>query len=146
MKTSAKKSAFTLVEMLAVVLIIGILVTIIVGVAGSVIQKANLKKTVLTMQIIKNAISSYYEDTKTYPPGAPTLLLPSVLNASPGAVRVLAGLPPDAKDSSGTMFLDGYGAPMRYYRSGGAGNFPYLVSAGADGTFDTADDIRSDNN
>jgi prepilin-type N-terminal cleavage/methylation domain-containing protein len=135
MRTSAKKSAFTLVEMLAVVLVIGILVAIIVGVAGNVIQRANREKTKQTMRVISNAISAYYDENKAYPPDLATLA------SSAKAAAILSALPP------GPPFMDGFGTAMQYYPSGGAGNCPYLESAGPDGSFTAAaDNIRSDNN
>ena len=59
--------AFTLVEMLAVILVVGILVTIVVGVAGKGIEAAATAKTKEGMVTIMNAVDAYYEENQAYP-------------------------------------------------------------------------------
>ena len=131
---------FTLVEMLIVVVIIGILVTVVVGVSRMVIARAANEKTRMYMQTIMLAIDAYHEATGNYPAEGN---LYQQLIAVPAAKKRLSALPDDAvKDN---VFVDGFEKHMYYFRTGGIGGLPVLISAGADRTFDTEDDIRSDN-
>ena len=131
------RGAFTLVEMLAVILVIGIIVAVVVGVAGIAIAKAAGAETRQTMTAVMGAIQAYYDARGAYPGSL------GDLRACPQSRKRLGGLD---KVMKGTRFLDGFEQPMRYYSSGGAGGAPYLESAGRDGDFASKDDnIRSDN-
>lgn len=146
--------AFTLVEMLAVILVIGILVTIVVGVAGRVISRAAEKRTLLNMESIMNAIQVYQEENGMYPvpDQSGTYLeqnaeLYELLKECDPARKRLGQLSDTAYKvfDPDTWFVDGFENPLRYHVTGGAGGAPYLESAGHDGDFSTSDDnIRSD--
>lgn len=166
---------FTLVEMLIVVVIIGILVTVVVGVSKMVIARAAGEKTRTYMQTITLAINAYHEAAGDYPPeeadipAVPEEWYPRMrpeekrqrmwaafcrnkklyqqLIAVPSAQKRLAALPEDAVSSiyGENIFVDGFETYMDYFRTGGIGGLPVLISAGPDRTFDTEDDIRSDN-
>ncbi len=138
--------AFTLVEMLAVILVIGILVAVVVGVAGKVVASAAKKQTKLNMQTIMNAIGAYQEQYAgaAPPPGD----LYNALKGCAPAKKRLGNLSRSAYKVSGgnTYFVDGFEQTLKYYATGGAGGGPYLESPGRDGDFGSADDnIRSDN-
>lgn len=67
------------------------------------------------------------------------------------ALQRIQYLPVDAMGVTERVFRDGYGTPLRYYRTRGIGGKPLLVSAGPDTRFGDAtnvdagkDDIRSD--
>ena len=166
---------FTLVEMIIVVIIIGILVTVVVGVSKMVVARAASEKTRTYMQTITLAINAYREAAGDYPPeetdipAVPEEWYPGMrpsekrqrmwsafcrnkklyqqLIAVPLAQKRLAALPEDAVSSiyGENVFVDGFETYMDYFRTGGIGGLPVLISAGADRTFDTEDDIRSDN-
>ena len=134
-----RRGGFTLVEMLAVILVIGIIVAVVVGVAGNAIAKAAEAETRQTMTAVMGAVQSYY-DTKGVYPGASLF---TELRACPQSRKRLGGLD---RVIRGTQFIDGFEQPMKYHISGGAGGTPYLESAGRDGDFGSLDDnIRSDN-
>lgn len=133
------RGGFTLVEMLAVILVIGIIVAVVVGVAGNALAKANEAETRQIMTAIDAVITAYYDAKGVYP-GAN---LYSELRDCPQSKIRLGALSKVIKNS---QFLDGFKQPIRYRTSGGAGGAPYLESAGRDGDIGSKDDnIRSDN-
>lgn len=163
---TSRTKAFTLVEMLVVVFVIAILVTIVVGVAKIVIGRASSDQTAVSMKAILNAIETYREVTGDYPveatdfTGQPTVgwtvrdwqayvrgrLLYEDLSGRPQSQAKLAPLGNAVLQISGNwVFVDGFGKYLDYFRDGGAGGTPLLLSAGADGNFDTQEDnVRSD--
>ena len=67
------------------------------------------------------------------------------LEGEPASLRFLQKLPPESVNAKERLLLDGYGRHLDYRESGGPGGGPAIISAGADGDFDTeADNIRSD--
>lgn len=78
------------------------------------------------------------------------------LQRTPDSRDILANLPPSAKTNiDGNSFkygtnegealievVDAWQRPLRY-ENRGQGNFPLIISAGKDGIFNTADDLRS---
>lgn len=71
------------------------------------------------------------------------------LIAVPSAQKKLTALPKDAVSNiygyGENVFVDGFETYMDYFETGGIAGSPVLISAGPDRTFDTEDDIRSDN-
>ncbi len=133
------RGAFTLVEMLAVILVIGIIVAVVVDVVGTPIATRCGGETRQTMTAVMGAVQAYYDAKRVYP-GADLF---GDLRACPQSRARLGDLEEVMK---GRALLDGFEQPMRYYSSGGAGGAPYLESAGRDGDFASKDDnIRSDN-
>lgn len=68
MNNSSKNAAFTLIEMLVVVAVVGLLIAGIfklMGLAGNMSKKA---ETIARMQRIQNALAGYYAAYGTYPP------------------------------------------------------------------------------
>ncbi len=142
--------AFTLVEMLAVILVIGILVTIVVGVSGRAIARAKEAKTKLFMGTITNAIGAYFEVNREWPQADENAtaddrsaqLFKDLLGCEASKLRL--GVIGDVARKG--RFYDGYKQVIDYHHSGGAGGAAYLESAGPDGDYSTIDDnIRSDN-
>jgi hypothetical protein len=155
--------------MLVVIFVIAILVSIVVGVASSVFVQAGKQRTRAWMEVILTAVEACRESdpSRAYPPqetdfsGRPgnwtvrdweaykrCLLLYQRLAANPQAQARVAALSPDAvmRVQSNNVFVDGFGKVMDYFREGGAGGMPLLLSAGGDGDFGTQDDnVRSDN-
>ena len=153
---------FTLVELLAVILVIAILVAVVVGVSGRVMRKGAEEQTRLHMKVIMNAVSIYYEQYQAYPQFSGTnytdhntKLYRLFWNSSWGsegsvkekarekATNILSSLPKEGV--SGASFVDGFKQVMRYRYVGGDEPRAYLESPGADGNFDEKEDnIRSD--
>lgn len=176
MNSRHKTSGFTLIEMLAVVFIIAILVTIIVGVAALVQRRQGVERTRTNMGVIHAAIEKFNEETGNYPEELLDSLPPAgwpldaqsqsewypfnrgahlyrqlMIDPAPAACRARLRDLTYQNDAIITMqgtretFADGFKKYLDYRRSEGAGGTPLLLSAGADGQFNTQDDIRSDN-
>lgn len=153
------RKAFTLIELLAVILVISILVAVVVGVATQVIRKSAEDSTKLYMQIIIKAVSVYHEEYGAYPDLDPAgddtargAELYAKLWVTPRCRERLSPLPPEAMLAPGgnRYFVDGYQNTLRYH-SRGLGGAPYLESCGGDGNFGSdaepeakEDNIRSD--
>ncbi len=147
---AAPARAFTLVEMMAVILVISIVVAVVVGVAGNAISKAAEEKTKESMAVIMTAVDAYHDAKGVWPPvtgGSPTARsnrLFRELKACAESKERLAAFTSDTL--KGGKFLDGFEQVIDYHPTGGAGGTPYLESAGRDGDFDSKEDnIRSDN-
>ena len=56
MKTYRNKNAFTLIEMLAVIVILGILIALAIGVTDFVMTKAKRTDTLSTMKMVMTAV------------------------------------------------------------------------------------------
>jgi len=165
-----RRGAFTLVELLAVISIIGILVAIVIGVSGSVMQTKARERTQMWMKIIIGACDTYFDVTRKYPTLFPentaadyqannNELYKLLAGADPWgpddvgerskakARKELGALPPEAIREIGgkRYFMDGFGNRLWYRSSGGLGGGPYLESAGPDNNFENPEDnIRSD--
>ncbi|MFP4106419.1 MAG: type II secretion system protein [Phycisphaerae bacterium] len=152
------RRAFTIIELLAVLVIIGILVALAVAVSTYLMDRAQEDATRGTMELTLQALDAFYEKTGEYPPGdggtdSGEVLLewltgrtddyPERSAPVKAAMGFLSRLPEDAiglaEDNSGQRIVDGWGNPIRYEKSG-VGNTPRLISAGPDGDFDTVED------
>lgn len=178
-------TGFTLVELLAVMVIMAVLVSLVVAVGTYVREDAARRKTSTIQAMITQAIQEFYDEVGRYPgidengnvdgdldgdlqgsvpspeENETTAVLVEYLRAERdladddmetavriAAERILADLPDDAMvigDSGDRYLMDGFEQRMHYDPEGGlGGRRPVLISAGADGKFDTEDDIRSD--
>lgn len=136
--TNRNRRAFTLVELLAVMLILSILVGLVVGVTGHVTARVNYERTIVTMQIVGEAIQAYREDQGSDPSSL------SDLTRNAAAKKVLANLDSETWPGGSTI-KDAYGNGLKYEKKGGLGECPVLISGGPDGNINTEDDnIRSD--
>jgi len=68
MKISRRRSGFTLIEMLVVIVIIGILAAILVPVTGEAIRSAKRTAIAAELNELSRAIEAYKLDRKGYPP------------------------------------------------------------------------------
>ncbi len=170
-RTGGSGGGFTLVELLAVILVLGIVVAMVVGVSGLVMRKAATERTKQWMGVIRNAWDEYYQATDAYPKYADEgdtgedyksnnadlfglLMGPTSWGSGDvgarrkaEARRMLDGLPADATRviDGNWHFIDGFGNIMWYHSTGGAAGQPFLESAGADMNHETtSDNIRSD--
>ena len=149
---------FTLVELLAVIMIIAIVVSIVVAVAGKMMREGSIRNTKMRMGVIMNAVQLYFQEHREYPTVAADALYPALMNpwahptpsrlaAQEQARKLILSLEGKAlKDPQGApKFLDGFEAEMVYHSTGGVGGSAYLESAGPDADFATTEDnIRSD--
>ncbi|RPI64299.1 MAG: type II secretion system protein [Planctomycetaceae bacterium] len=152
------RKAFTLIEMLVVIGILMVLAALIVGVSRYVMEESANKKTVAIQAVIMSATKAYHDKNKAYPdsndapPTDPNSgdikKLYDALNPSTPDAKIvdkLKLLPKEAIDSASHTFKDSWDKDMRYYKTGGLGGGPVIISAGPDGDFTTeADNIRSD--
>ena len=165
-----KLKGFTLIELLVAIFIIGILVTLVIGVSNYVFEEASRKETQATQTIVMQAIEAYRDVMGNYPPDNnttdpnytsysytdATCLMPhlTALNCYTGTKQtkirkatgpIMLKLSAEAmKTTDPDKLFDGFGKAMRYEQDGGLGGRPVLISDGDDGDPTTADDIRSD--
>lgn len=154
--------AFTMVEMLAVLMILTILVALAVGVGVAVMAETKRKQTIATQQVVMEALQAYHDSKNNYPneDGSDDCsgVMMELLTDTDADV-LLKGLSSEAyAGGTDAPLLDAYGGAMRYRRSGGLGGGPVLISGGKDGDFGfgagedpgggdvdkKADNIRSD--
>jgi len=167
-RTEYARAGFTLVELLAVILIIGILVAIVINVSNRAMRKAAEQRTKTTMRVIMSALEIYREEFGVYPSfkvgndyRAGNAKLYSLFwgggswgseerhkLAKKRARERLRTLPSDAVSDQGgnRYFVDGFQNVLWYHAKGGAGpGGAYLESPGADNSFEEEEDnLRSD--
>jgi len=164
--------AFTLIELLAVMLILGILIAIGASVGKYVMNDAKRRETMASQALIMDAIQVYFETKRIYPSetdpnatqhanpanedevkenvGIRSKYLYTQLELVEASKAKLDALP--ANVSTGDSLKDGFGEVMDYQAYEGIGGKPVVTSAGADKKFgyrdedkEYADDnIRSD--
>ena len=133
---------FTLVELLAVITIILLLATLVIGASSYAIRKADTMRCLQRMELIKNAISLYYTDWNAYPQNQGTLF--SDLFQTP----INTGRNPYLTDTNfvnNNLLVDPWGKPFGYTFPG-VSNPPTLYdlwSNGPDGLQGTGDDINN---
>jgi general secretion pathway protein G len=119
------RSAFTLLEMVLVAVLIAALATIVVVNIAEKSNKAKVKFTIATLAQIKSQLIEYNTDFGTFPPALTTLV-----TAGKGYIEKVP--------------LDGFLRPLNYQFPGASGEskHPYeLYSNGVDGIQGTPDDI-----
>jgi prepilin-type N-terminal cleavage/methylation domain-containing protein len=146
-------TAFTLIEMLVVLLIFAIAVALVHGVGSTVQEDARAAETRNIQAVVLKALEAYHggdhKSRPSYPEGngdlASNARLVRLLQANPKANKILWSLPGNAVDErNGTRYLlDGFGAPMEYYGAEGVDKTPKLVSHGPNPD-DPTDDMEVD--
>ncbi len=165
--------AFTMIEMLVVIFILGVLAMIMVSVAGYVMSRASEQETAAIQKTVLEAIQAWHDayydpnqpGNKVYPlsndpnvdPNSSGRVLVSWLtrggadgNSSQApyvkaATEQLLKLPQVVWNGDPNQAVkDGWGVDMHYEPRGGLGGKPVVISAGPDRRFNTEDDIRSD--
>lgn len=110
-----KKKAFTLLEILVVVAIIGILLGFVIPNLLNMDRRGKIAKAKSDLRMLQTAVENYYVHNRVYPTA-----LTQLTSAVPSIIRVL---PADPFSNSG------YG-----YERGGSGNRYYVIySAGVSG-------------
>jgi prepilin-type N-terminal cleavage/methylation domain-containing protein len=166
------RNAFTMVELMVVMLILTVLAAMVVGLGHYVAQKQSRDLTKTQQRIIMTAAQEYFSTYNTMPevsangPYACSLQdLSAEENAIYGRInelyakldtvaacqKILQELPAGSITrghlSHPGAFVDAYGKYMDYQPSGGMGGAPVLISGGPDGYIGgdyEADDIRSE--
>ncbi len=147
-----KSSAFTLIELMVVLLILAIGVALVVGVGATVQETARSEETRNIQRVVLASLQTYYNAApNAYPdgdgaPDSSISLLVALRTVAPSR-KELHRLPKHAiseDDTGREHLLDGFGNPMLYFKTGGlAGRTPRLLSRGAN-LLDPTDDIASD--
>lgn len=147
-KQSPKSTAFTLVEMLAVLILFALALALIIGVSSNVVGESRIAQTRDVQRTLLAALRSYHDAFDTYPPGdgepdSSAAMLKPLTAASP-CRDALAMLPANATTTTrrgARVVLDGFDRPLRYFRTGGlGGQSPMILSLGFDPD-DPTDDI-----
>jgi len=127
-KRTAARSAFTLVEVLVVIAIIGILAGIVMGIAGASSRKSDSSRCAAELEQLKNAMEEYRLESGSYFTGN-------------GDVTAISGLSNAlVRYSTDLRFRDPWGRGYMYTNSGFAFTF---WSKGLDGVDGNTDDINS---
>jgi general secretion pathway protein G len=113
-------AAFTLLEMMLVVAIIGILMSVAVWNIVGQSDKARIKATQASMRSIESAIKAYKADKGSFPPSLQTLVTEKYFEK---------------------VFKDAWKHDLVYATPGSGGKDYALVSGGPDGQTGTEDDI-----
>jgi len=132
-----RTAAFTMIEMLVVLMIMGIILAIGAGVASRVVSTADEKDTISRLKLVQGALEIYFEEEGKWPGNLGDMLLVERCRGQ------LDNIAEDSRSGTGASFKvkDAYGADIKYASSGGLGGGPKLYSAGPDGTFGNDDDI-----
>ncbi len=145
--TARRQSAFTLIEVLAVIAIVVIVAGIVIGGAGAANRKAAEAKARSEISKFEIAVQQYKRDHGYLPSDDfdsvtdDHEITRSFLVSSDGEERYLK-LNLDELRFSGNYWRDPFGQPYRYEMPGSKNPESYDVwSLGADGDDDTADDI-----
>ena len=131
------KSGFTMVELMAMLIIIGLLATLVVTKVASKIDQARITTTKANLKILHSAINQFKMDTARYPTedeGLSALILqPSdVVTWEPGGYLETTEIP---KDGWNNEFV---------YEAYPENNLPFAIrSWGPDKEPDTEDDLLS---
>jgi prepilin-type N-terminal cleavage/methylation domain-containing protein len=173
MNATRTRTAFTMVELMVVMLILTVLAAMVVALGHYTAQKQHRELTRTQQQIIMEALQQYVAVYGTAPdvPMSPPYpisrldgmsneeyyiyarinMLYEALKGVPSCENILQELP-EGSETQGSLedpgaFVDAYGNYMDYQPTGGMGGAPVLISGGPDGYIGgehEADDIRSD--
>lgn len=120
-RSSARRRAFTIIELMIVIAIMGVLAGVVTIGAMSQLKKAKIKRVEMDADTIRSALKLYYVDYNTYPTtedGLQALVATGNLEQLP-------------RDPWNNMYL--YYSPMP--------NHPYQIHcAGPDGNIETTND------
>jgi len=128
---------FTMVELMAMLIIIGLLATLVVTKVATKIDQARITTTKANLKILHSAVNQFKMDTTRYPTEELGLLelieQPNdVINWEPGGYLETTDLPPD-----------GWGNEFKYELYPESGKQFVIRSFGPDGEEGTEDDLLS---
>jgi general secretion pathway protein G len=124
MRRKKRRTGFTLIEIMVVIVIIGLLATLVAANLDGIGRDSREKATQANIQTIKMAVAHYELDNGRLPK-----TLEALVNGSKHYLdREI--VPPDA-----------WGNAFRYYRKG---DLVKIRSSGVDGIFNTEDDVLNE--
>jgi general secretion pathway protein G len=128
---------FTMVELMAILIIIGLLATVVVTKVASKIDQARITTTKANLKILHSAVNQFKMDTGRFPTEELGLLElieqpTDVINWEPGGYLETTELP-----------LDGWGNEFKYELYPESGKQFVIRSFGPDGEEGTEDDLLS---
>jgi len=154
LKEPMYKTAVTLIEMLIVIAVMSLMVSLVLGIAGSIQTQNNVRLTRDTIALLDSALQQYYDYHSMFPQSAGadveqrSQLLYEQLHALAESRRILEKINGSmiknlyGGGSSWPEIYDAWNRPINYiYVDGWV--FPKLVSAGSDKEFGTGDDITN---
>jgi general secretion pathway protein G len=138
--SSVRRAGFTLIEIMAVVVIMGMLMTVLaVGVNGQ-IQKARIASAGAQINRLEQALDFYQLDNARYPTADQGL---SALTQEPSTPPVPKNFTPGGYLKNSEQMIDPWGEPFQYRIPGTQNPHAFdLWSLGPDGLEGT-DDIRN---
>ena len=134
-KTFAKaRSAFTLIELLLVLVILGVLAAIVVPKLVNRGQEAKVTATKTQIDGIKSALNTFETDNSRFP-------------TQDEGLMALVEKPANGSDQWHKLFdklpVDGWGHPFKYQQPGNGGKDFDIISFGPDGQEGGGDDISN---
>ncbi|MDP6546031.1 MAG: type II secretion system protein [Phycisphaerae bacterium] len=136
--TRNRLAGFTLVELLAVMLILAILTGLVGGAVWRLFPDVNETKTKNTMAVVTSAITEYHNATGDYPSQADWVGQLADTEESRKQIEKLAENVWSATNNN--EFRDAWGNAIAYSPTGGPAGAPGLTSAGPDGDISTEED------
>jgi type II secretory pathway pseudopilin PulG len=147
----------TLIEMLVVVGVLALLAGFVVSMTRRQDNQGKERSLEAVFLLLKSALMEYHEDTGTFPEQAEEdfdevlehgELLYEKLRSVPASREIIKSIDGsfvkgDASADDPLNVYDPWGEALDYRYDPNVGNFPELISAGRDKTFDTDDDISS---
>ena len=126
-KDGKRRNGFTMVELMAMLIIIGLLATLVVTKVASKIDQARVTTTKANLKMLHSAVNQFKMDTGRYPTEEEGL---TALVEEPSDVT---GWEPGGYLETTEIPVDGWGNEFFYERDPGTGKPFVIISYGADG-------------